>query len=360
MNPIICFYKDDQSIFSSSYNRLDCADDVSVIDFLKNIEESYPNEMKIVQINFEFEFQKIFTAQTQLYPAAKATVFILKKFDFFNWNESISKLNFSRIKESLRFTPKVEKKEFIEKTIAIVNEIKKGRIYQANLTAALVCKTKEKSEDLFAHFQNYFRGQYKAFLPLKTVNVLSFSPELFLRQENQVLRTMPIKGSLDQNKDFASELIQNTKEDAELSMIVDLLRNDLNSISEKFSSKVILHRQRMQLGYIQHTYSEIEVRSESNLCHVLEKTFPGGSISGCPKKESLKVIQEVESIKRQVYTGSIGWWQGNDFCLSIAIRSFIHHEDNLFYHAGCGIVHDSNPEAEWNEFLLKTGTLNVK
>lgn len=360
MKPVICFYKNNQFIFSSDYLRLECSADLAVTPFLKNIEDNYANEMKIVQLNFEFDQPDLYIGQRELYPSAKATVFILKKFDLLDWREVFQRLNADPVTQNLQFQASVKKNEFIEKSLYIIDQIKKGRLYQANLTAALSCTTHESSENLFAHFQDFFRGQYKAFLPLANVNVLCFSPELFLQQENQMLTTKPIKGSLEQDKDFANNLIKNTKEEAELSMIVDLLRNDLNSISDRHSSKVLAHREKMQLGYIQHTFSEIAVRSESGLSHIITKTFPGGSISGCPKIESLKVIREVENVKRQIYTGSIGWWQNNDFCLNIAIRSFIHHDENLYYHAGCGIVYDSTPESEWQEFLLKTGALNVK
>lgn len=360
MKPVICFYKDNQYLFASEYSRLECLPDIGVTEFLKNIERDFSGEMKVVQLNFEFDRPDFYLGQRELYPTSKATVFVLKKFELLSWDEILRKLGANEIKEDIQFKPSVEKNEFIEKSIYIIEQIKKGRIYQANLTAALSTSTKESSENLFSYFQKFFRGQYKAFLPLSRTNVLCFSPELFLQQENQLLTTKPIKGSLEQNKDFTNDLIKNAKEDAELSMIVDLLRNDLNSLSDQHSSKVIAHREKMQLGYIQHTYSEISVYSNSPLSHVIEKTFPGGSISGCPKVESLKVIREVENVKRQIYTGSMGWWQNNDFCLNIAIRSFIHHGENLYYHAGCGIVYDSNPEAEWQEFLLKTGALNVR
>jgi anthranilate/para-aminobenzoate synthase component I len=116
----------------------------------------------------------------------------------------------------------------------------------------------------------------------------------------------------------------------------------------------------MQLGYIQHTFSEIEVETTKNLAEVLAATAPGGSISGCPKVESLKVIAELETYKRQAYTGALGWWKDNNFCLNLSIRTFIKKENQLYYHAGCGIVYDSDANKEWDEFLLKTGQLNVR
>ena len=180
-----------------------------------------------------------------------------------------------------------------------------------------------------------------------------------MQKENNLLKTQPIKGSLAQNLNFTQDLLSNEKEEAELSMIVDLLRNDFNRIESHASAQVTKHRAAMELGYIQHTYSEITIETSQRLSPILQCTFPGGSISGCPKIESLKLISEVEQIKRQIYTGTIGWWQNNEFALNLAIRTFIQQQTDLFYHAGCGIVYDSQAENEWNEFILKTGRINA-
>lgn len=173
------------------------------------------------------------------------------------------------------------------------------------------------------------------------------------------LRLELLDPSPDQPR-LKQELINNPKEDAELSMIVDLLRNDLNHVEKESSAQVTAHREVMKLGYIQHTYSEIEIETDKSLPEILRSTMPGGSISGCPKTESLKLIAELETYKRQAYTGTIGWWKDNNFSLNIAIRSFMKYKNQLFYHAGCGIVYDSDSQKEWDEFLLKAGSLNLK
>jgi anthranilate/para-aminobenzoate synthase component I len=351
---LICFYKN-KPLISHNFLRLTCPDEISVKQFLQGIEKEYFSKLKIVQINFEYDQQEIFKNQKKLYTSNKATVFILD--DEKNLDFSIYKKNQSA---EMIFHSLVHQEEFVEKANYVKKQIAAGRIYQANLTAPLRAITKFSSEELFFLLQNRFRGAYKALLPLNSADLISFSPELFLQQMNGQLITRPIKGSLAHNQNFSDQLLKNKKEDAELSMIVDLLRNDLNSLSENDSSVVTSHREQLQLGYIQHTYSEISVNSKWPLSFVLDKTLPGGSISGCPKKESLKVIAEVETYKRQAYTGTLGWWKENEFCLNLTIRSFIKKSDELFYHAGCGIVHDSDPLAEWNEFLLKTGSLNVQ
>ncbi len=360
MKPVVCFFKNDQFIFSENYEIKQCTPRESVVEFLRSIENQFASDLKVVQVNFEFENQALYSDQKELYSSAKASVFILKTYEIKNLSEVILALNPESKKFNLDFSSLVSKENFIKKTNYVIEQIKNGRVYQANLTAPLQAKTSSTAAELFCQFQAKFNGSYKALLPLPHVNLLCFSPELFLHQQDGKLMTRPIKGSLRPDDDFNAHLFKNEKEDAELSMIVDLLRNDLNALSDIHDSVVDSHREKLQLGYIQHTYSEISVNSKAPLSFVLEKTFPGGSISGCPKLESLYVIREVEPYKRQVYTGSLGWWQNNDFCLNVTIRSLIHSGDDLFYHAGCGIVYDSDPEAEWKEFLLKMGALNVK
>jgi para-aminobenzoate synthetase component 1 len=361
VKPLFCFYKKNSFVWSTDYQVITCPDSTSVKKFLEEIEKNYFEKLKIVQVNFEYDQDNLFSNQKSLYPSNKATVFIFKEFRLLQ-SEELNPLlkSYDTKKTSLVFEPLIEKKEFIENTKYIIEQIKLGRIYQVNLTAPLKAFSNCSAEHLYLTYQQQFTGEYKALLPLPDFNLISFSPELFLQKENSVLKTRPIKGSLSSEKVFSNGLLENKKEEAELSMIVDLLRNDLNSLSDEHSACVESHRQQMQLGYIQHTYSEISVQTEASFSFILDKTFPGGSISGCPKAESLKVICEVENFKRQAYTGALGWWQNNDFTLSLTIRSLIHQPDVVFYHAGCGIVYDSKPEDEWNEFLLKTGALNVQ
>lgn len=361
MKPVVCFYQEDQFIYSTNYVLHTCSHSVSVTDFLQSIEKSYKDELKIIQVNFEFENSELFSHQKALYESDKASVFVINHYEILSQKELFSRINNTLTLMNHEFKPLEQKDSFIAKVNKIKTEISQGRIYQVNLTAPLVSETTYSSEKIFKNYFQKFSGAYKAFLPLKDYEIISFSPELFLKKQNNKLKTQPIKGSLPNEKDFQKGLIDNKKEEAELSMIVDLLRNDLNQVADEDSSaQVTLHRASMQLGYIQHTYSEIEVTSSKSLSEILQATAPGGSISGCPKIESLKVIAENEIYKRQAYTGCIGWWKDNNFCLNLSIRTFIKSQNQIFYHAGCGIVYDSQAEHEWDEFLLKTGQLNVR
>ncbi|MEK6628434.1 MAG: chorismate-binding protein [Bdellovibrionota bacterium] len=358
MKPLICFYQDDQYIYSDNYAIHTCKADQNVSDFLNLIEASFKKELKVVQINFEYNTNELFLDKKELYAADKATIFIINQHEIFTAKQLINKIPSTMNPLTHQFKILEEKESFKHKVEIIKKEISAGRIYQVNLTAPLVSETNYTPEKIFKNYFEKFGGSYKALLPLPSCDLISFSPELFLKKQQRKLKTQPIKGSLPINSDFAKDLLENNKEEAELSMIVDLLRNDFNRIETEFSSKVSFHREALQLGYIQHTYSEIEIETDKSLAQILEVTFPGGSISGCPKTESLEVIAELETYKRQAYTGTLGWWKDNNFSLNLTIRTFIKVKNQLFYHSGCGIVYDSDPEKEWNEFILKTGHLS--
>jgi para-aminobenzoate synthetase component I len=360
IKPLVCFYQEEQFIYSTNYVLHTCKPEQSINDFLNHLEKTYKDDLRVVQINFEYENQDLFKQQQALYQADKASVFILNQYEILSQKELFTKINNTLTLMNHEFKPLESKEDFTAKVEKIKTEIKLGRIYQVNLTAPLMSETTYTSEKIFKNYFLKFTGAYKALLPLARFDLISFSPELFLRKQSNKLKTQPIKGSLPHSADFEKDLIGNRKEEAELSMIVDLLRNDLNRLATDSQAVVTKHRELMQLGYIQHTFSEIEVETTKNLAEVLAATAPGGSISGCPKVESLKVIAELETYKRQAYTGALGWWKDNNFCLNLSIRTFIKKENQLYYHAGCGIVYDSDANKEWDEFLLKTGQLNVR
>ena len=334
MSPVICFYQNQQVIYSEDY-ILKSADQ-NIFEFLSKIETQYIDQMKIVQIDFEF---------------TSASVFILNSYKLVAADEIESDEPVD-----LQFKPVISKNIFIQKILSIQKHISAGRYYQVNLTSWFKSNTFEDSFSLFKKYLTVFKSEYFAFLPMKNIEILCYSPELFLEKINSAIRTQPIKGTLLTD---LPQLLTSPKETAELSMIVDLLRNDLNSVCEK-PVVVTKHREILDLGYTQHTYSEIAGNTHLGLPAILRSTFPGGSVSGCPKLESLKAISELENSPRGFYTGTIGWWQKNDFKLNIAIRSFKKENSDIAYYAGCGIVYDSDPDSEWQEFLTKAGKLNIQ
>lgn len=359
MLPVICFFETEKYIYSTDYELLSCADSVSVTKFLTAIENKFADQMKIVQVNFDAYSLGLTSKQKKLYENSKAVVFILKNYEIISLDE-IKKRQSPLPSLVTPFELLATRNEFIEKVIQIKNMIAAGRFYQVNLTCAFKALLKTNPIDFFLNNCANYTGNYKAFLPLKGHSVISFSPELFLDKTGSTLKTEPIKGSISKEENSDTHLLKSAKEEAELSMIVDLLRNDLNSLETNSSAEVVKHREVMNLNYIQHTYSEVRIQTEKHLPLILEKMMPGGSISGCPKKESLMAISELEPTARAVYTGAIGFWKNNDFKLNIAIRTFVQTEDAYYYFAGCGIVYDSNPEKEFAELINKAGRLNVQ
>jgi para-aminobenzoate synthetase component I len=351
MKPIICFFKNEY-IQSDHFTLLEKGIHQSAFEFLKEIEKKYFIELKILQVDFDaFEDQR--QIKKRYYRSPIVQVFVIHSYKVITSDQLKTNLT---ARDLPQFKTDTNKAEFCGNVEKIISDIKNGRFYQVNLTAAL--SSESPPLDSFQLFKSYFplfQARYPAFLPNTDFDILCFSPELFLQKCGPQLLSRPIKGTTNQSFD---SLLENKKERAELSMIVDLIRNDLHSVATS-PAKVNVHREKLQLSYTTHTYSEIEVQTDQTLPMILLNTMPGGSISGCPKKESLKSIAENENYQRQFYTGTIGWWKREDFELNIAIRSFVRTSHQLNYFAGCGIVAESDPVTEWNELLNKAGKLNL-
>jgi len=183
-----------------------------------------------------------------------------------------------------------------------------------------------------------------------------------VKVKNRKIETCPIKGTRPrgktQKKDLKNkkELLGNKKEAAELNMITDLLRNDLGKVCEIGSLKVIGNRLISRCPTVWHTYSKItgRIAAEFTPVEALISMLPGGSITGCPKKHAMEIIDELEPTTRSVYTGIIGCIDPNlDLDFSIAIRTIIKKRDKLYLQVGGGIVYDSIEKAEFQETLDK-------
>lgn len=354
MTPMICFYENDLMIRSEDYQLLECSYSQDPTTFLKQVQLECPTQMKVIQVNFDYLQRQNIDALIKNDSAI--TVYVLNNFKFINKNDlhsSVEKIDFD-------FSPSMTKHDFMEKVKAIRNDIQNGRYYQVNLTANFQAQARVPMQayELFKYYLGKFKSEFSAFLPRTDLEILCYSPELFLEKKGKTILTRPIKGTNQKSQAF-QDLLKDEKENAELSMIVDLLRNDLQSVCQN-KVQVSKHRKELNLNYLSHTYSEITGQTDQLLPEILEKMLPAGSISGCPKKESVIAINELETTNRHFYTGCIGWWQGQDFKLNLAIRSFLNQEDRLTYFSGCGIVYDSDPEKEWLEFLRKAKHLELK
>ncbi len=257
-----------------------------------------------------------------------------------------------------------------------LDHIRAGHIYQANLSQRFTAPLNGTAESLYRRLRAANPAPFAAFLDLGGFQIVSASPErfLFVEPESRRVETRPIKGTRPRGNTPAdderlkAELLASEKDAAELVMIVDLERNDLGRVCEFGSVRVpdpstgSGHGLRRVEAYptVWHTVATVEGRLRSNITRadLLRATFPGGSITGAPKIRAMQIIEELEGLRRHVYCGAIGYlgFDGT-MDLNIAIRTIIVANGQAYFHAGGGIVADSQPDDEYDETLHKARAL---
>lgn len=261
-----------------------------------------------------------------------------------------------------RFEPAMTAEDFCAMVRRAQEYIAAGDIYQVNLAHRLAAEWRGDVFPFYEALRHYSPAPFAAMLELDGRAILSASPESFLKMSGRAIRTRPIKGTrprrADPNADEKSayDLITSPKEIAELVMITDLERNDLGMVCEygSVSAKELLKLERYEQVF--HLVSTVEGRLRPEVDHVsaLRACFPGGSITGAPKKRAREIIAELEPAPRGLYTGAIGWIGFNgESQFNIAIRTVIAERERMHFHVGAGIVADSIPEREWQETLDK-------
>jgi anthranilate/para-aminobenzoate synthase component I len=245
--------------------------------------------------------------------------------------------------------------------------ISAGDIYQLNLSQRFSAPWVHSEAALFTRMRHQSPAEFSAFIGSSLHRgsaVLSISPELFLRVRGRQVLTRPIKGTRPRaasaagDETAARELAGNAKERAELNMIIDLERNDLGRVCDYGSVEVLSEGDIETLPTLLHRVASIRGRLHESCssADLLQAAFPGGSITGAPKLRAMQIISELEDVPRGPYCGAIGWIGVNgDMELSIAIRTAVLDvkAQLAHYHAGAGIVADSNPRSEYEETLHK-------
>lgn len=235
-----------------------------------------------------------------------------------------------------------------------------GDIYQANITRRVATSIGADAERLYGELLAASPASHAALLKLGGgFQIASASPELFLRlRRDGLLETRPIKGTLrkDGMPGGPERLRASEKDLAEHVMIVDLERNDLGRVALPGTVRPASLFDVLDLPALYHLESAIEARPRPGV-GPLEATlalFPGGSITGAPKRRAMEIIRELEPARRNAYTGAIGWIGANSLHLSIAIRTLYRTAaGGWHYHVGGGVVADSTPEGEWAETETK-------
>lgn len=280
----------------------------------------------------------------------------------FDNNKGVNKNTDKTIKIGA-FSSSMSQEQYETHVRSIHEYIKAGDIYQVNLTQCFSTTTSGTS--LFPLYQHLRKGTpapLASWMNLNNREVLSSSPETFLRISGNQIETRPIKGTrprykdTQQDLDSAQELLLSEKERAELVMITDLERNDLGQVCEFGSVTVTDLLTLEKLEHVYHLVSTVTGVLREDIDHIaaLQACFPGGSITGAPKKRAMEIIAELEPVPRGLYTGAIGYLGfNNESQFSIPIRTLIHENQTLHYHVGAGIVADSDPVEEYQETIAK-------
>lgn len=249
--------------------------------------------------------------------------------------------------------------------------MRSGDLYQVNLTCALSAELKANlsPEALYLKLRARNPAPYGALLHLRGGRyVLCLSPERFIRWDSTgLVRTEPIKGTRPRAQETleddaqAQRLLSSTKDRAEHTMIVDLERNDLGRVCRPGSVRVETLRALKSYPSVHHLVSVItgQLREGTSLAELLEATFPGGSITGAPKRRAMEVISRLEAHPRGLYCGAIGYLSPDGSGdLNLPIRTCTVEGSALTYHAGGGVVADSTAEGEWEELWVKARAIS--
>ena len=256
----------------------------------------------------------------------------------------------------------LNKEKYLQKIEEIKELIRAGETYQVNFAQRFKAECSLDAWGIYRKVVAASMAPYSCFFEYPKFSVVSFSPELLVQKHGENVVTLPIKGTIARGKNKfedqkkSAELLASKKDEAELNMIVDLERNDLGKVCTAGTVQVIKHRAVQILSHVIHTYSEVGgiLAKGRDFYDLFKAIYPGGSITGCPKKRTMQIIDELEDYKRGVYTGSAGFIGFNgDAVLNIMIRTMLFKDGELYFSAGGGITIDSNGESEYQETINK-------
>lgn len=244
----------------------------------------------------------------------------------------------------------------------IQHYIGQGDVFQVNLSVRQAKKLSAAPIAMYEAVRSFNPSPYMAYIESEDFAVVSGSPELLVKRKGNELSTRPIAGtrprgtSEEQDLALANELIKHEKERAEHVMLVDLERNDLGRVSKYGTVEVNEFMVIEHYSHVMHIVSNVrgEIAQGKTNADVIRAMFPGGTITGAPKIRTMEIIEELEPVRRGLYTGSIGWiGYTGDLELNIVIRTAYIQDGIAYIQAGAGIVIDSIPENEYIESMNK-------
>jgi len=235
----------------------------------------------------------------------------------------------------------------------IIEHIKAGETYLLNYTCSTPITCMLSLKEIYKKAHAKFKLRYKD-------EFVCFSPERFIKIEENTIATYPMKGTIDAGLPNAKErILENKKEMAEHIMIVDLLRNDLGIVARDIKVEKFRYIDHLKTGNKELLQVSSKITGElptswrNNFGTIINSLLPAGSISGTPKKSTLKIIEEVEEHQRGFFSGIFGYFDGNGFDSAVMIRYIENHNGKLIYKSGGGVTLDSRCEDEYQEMIDK-------
>jgi para-aminobenzoate synthetase component I len=256
--------------------------------------------------------------------------------------------------------------QFVDAVKKIQAYISDGDVFQVNLSVRQSKALKASPFHVYEELRRINPSPYMGYLQTPEFQLVSASPELLVKKKGDVVSTRPIAGTRprgrteEEDLQLANTLIENEKERAEHVMLVDLERNDLGKVCTYGSVEVDEFMVIERYSHVMHIVSNVvgTLKPECDAFDCIQAAFPGGTITGAPKVRTMEIIEELEPVRRGVYTGSIGWIGFNgDTEMNIAIRTMVCQNNTAHVQAGAGIVIDSVPKSEYKESLKKAEAL---
>lgn len=264
------------------------------------------------------------------------------------------------------FSPLISKTDYHQAFTSIHQSLRDGRAYQVNYTQPFLAEYSGNNWEMYKRVRLNNPVPYAAYLSYSEGQILSFSPERFLKMDQKDVLTSPIKGTMprsnDREKDekLRKELLNSIKNRAENIMIVDLVRNDLSKFAKPGSVDVASLCEIQSFKNVHHLVSDIKAKcyDETHPLDAFGACFPGGSITGAPKREAMRIIHENEPFARGIYCGSMAYLSNHGrFDSNIAIRTLIAKSNSLYLSTGGGLVIDSQWEDEYRECFTKIAAI---
>lgn len=268
--------------------------------------------------------------------------------------------------KNTEFHSNFTKDEYMRAISRMREYIRDGDMYIANMTRNVWCDNYDDSFYIYENLRTINPAPFAAYMDCGDFQIISSSPERFMYVQDRKVYTRPIKGTrprgqnIEEDNKNREELMNSEKDKSELLMIVDLERNDLSKVCKASSVKVNDLFKIEEYATVFHLVSEIEGELEDGVSSVkcIRECYPGGSITGAPKIRAMEIIEELEGLKRNIYTGCIGYFDLRGNCdFNIAIRTIIKKGNKAYFGVGGGITYESDAEAEWYETIDKAKAL---